>query len=33
LGLVKDEDVRPVAHLPDIEDKEDKEDGWDCIIL
>jgi len=33
LDLVKDEDVMPVAHLPDIEDEEDINDGWDCIIL
>jgi len=33
LGLVKDEDVMPVARLPDIEDEEDIKDGWDRIIL
>jgi len=26
---VKDEDVMPVAHLLDVEEDEEMEDGWD----
>ncbi|KIK31917.1 hypothetical protein CY34DRAFT_102511 [Suillus luteus UH-Slu-Lm8-n1] len=33
LGLVKDKDVLPVAHLPDVEgDEKELEDGWDSIV-
>lgn len=34
LGLVKDKDILPITHLPDIEGNEmELEDGWDLIFL
>jgi hypothetical protein len=33
LGFIKDSDVEAVAMMPDIDEDEEFEDGWDKIIL